>query len=82
MQGKQFRMGDYGLSQNSLCVAFKTEELNFNVLIVEVTIESQNLAVKVNPLSLDKSLPFVSLTVPIYKLGGNGVDNLFRFDIL
>ena len=44
MQGKQFGMGDYGLSQNSLCVAFKTEELNFNVLIVEVTIESQNLA--------------------------------------
>lgn len=37
-------MGDHGLSQNSLCVAFKTEELNFNVLIVEVTIESEKLA--------------------------------------
>ena len=37
-------MGDYGLSQNSPCVAFKTEELNYNVLIVEATIESQKLA--------------------------------------
>lgn len=31
-------MGDY-MSQNSLCVAFKTEELNFNVLIVEAQLK-------------------------------------------
>ena len=30
MQGKQFRMGDYVLSQNSLCVAFKTETTKLN----------------------------------------------------